>query len=129
MRTVFLQELVAEDGEDGAESSGGSDGPKPTITDAASLHYRAEKDLLEYREDVQMRSEELTLKSGSVDVMLGEDGDGVKEIYAEENVEIETPDGKAAGSNARYLPEDKSMTIQGSQRGSKMPVNSRKASN
>ena len=37
----------------------------------------------------------------------------MREIHAEGGVEIETVDGKAGGDDAKYLPEDKSMTITG----------------
>lgn len=105
VRTVFLQNLVEDDASE--------EEPKPTVTRAARLHYRALEEVLEYREDVRMRSEEMTLRGASIDVTLESGGGGVREIYAEGNVEIETVDGKAAGDDARYLPEDKSMTITG----------------
>ena len=105
VRTVFLQKLVEDD-------SSGELAPKPTVTRAATLHYRAAREVLEYREDVQMRSEDMTLQSASIDVSLVRGG-GVREIYAEGGVEIETVDGKAGGEHAKYLPEDRSMTITG----------------
>ena len=106
VRTVFLQKLVEDD-------TSGELGPKPTVTCAATLHYRAAREVLEYREDVQMRSEDMTLHSASIDVTLVSGGGGVREIYAEGGVEIETVDGKGAGEHAKYLPEDRSMTITG----------------
>ena len=106
VRTVFLQNLVEDD-------SSGELEPKPTVTRAATLHYRAAFEVLEYREDVHMRSEDMRLQGASIDVTLVSGGGGVREIHAEGGVEVETVDGKAAGDDARYLPEDKSMTITG----------------
>ena len=37
----------------------------------------------------------------------------MEEIDAEGEVEIETPDGQAAGEHAKYLPKDQSMTVTG----------------
>lgn len=106
VRSVFLQKLV--EGEPGESSV-----PKPTVTRAKRLHYRAAQDLLEYRDEVQMRSEDMMMQGSSIDVVLAKGGGSVREIYAEGDVEIETVDGKAAGENAKYLPEDESMTISG----------------
>ena len=108
VRTVFLQNLVEDD-------SSGELEPKPTVTRAATLHYRAAFAVLEYREHVQMRSEDMMLQGASIDVTLVKEGGGVREIHAEGDVEIETVDGKAGGDDAKYLPEDKSMTITGEQ--------------
>ena len=106
VRTVFLQKLIDDETAESRE-------PKPTVTRAASLHYVAEREVLEYREDVQMSSEDMTLQGAAIDVTLVAGGGGVSEIYAEGDVEIQTVDGKAAGEDARYLPKDKSMTIRG----------------
>jgi lipopolysaccharide export system protein LptA len=62
-----------------------------------------------------MRSEDMMLQGASIDVTLVKGGGGVREIHAEGGVEIETVDGKAGGDDAKYLPEDKSMTITGEQ--------------
>ncbi len=106
VRSVFLQKLIEGESEDDAAA-------KPTVTRANSLHYRAAQDVLEYREDVQMRSEDMMMQSASIDVFLAEGGGNVREIYAEGDVAIETAEGKAAGENAKYLPDDQSMTISG----------------
>ena len=105
VRTVFLHNLVEDDASEVE--------PKPTVTRAATLHYRALEEVLEYREDVHMRSADMTLQAASIDVTLKSGGSGVREIDAKGDVEIETVDGTAAGDHARYLPEDKSMTITG----------------
>ncbi len=109
VRTVLLQDLVkSEDGEEG--------GPvEPTVTTAASFHYRAVDEVLEYHGEVEMRSKEMTLRGDRVEVRLNKDGSGVEEVYAEGEVEISMADGKAAGESARYLPNEQSMTLQGEQ--------------
>lgn len=105
VRTVFVQKL-------GNESSAGAS-PKPAVTEATNLHYRAAGEVLEYRGGVRMRSEDIRMNGTSIDVFLGEGGGAVREIAAEGDVAIETVDGKAAGDHARYLPEDESMTVTG----------------
>lgn len=105
VRTVFLQKLV--------EESSPEVTPKPTVTEAESLYYRAAQEVLEYREKVRMRSEDITMRGVSIDVFLGEGGGAVRELVAEGEVEIETVDGKAAGDHARYLPEEERMTVTG----------------
>jgi lipopolysaccharide export system protein LptA len=60
-----------------------------------------------------MRSKEMTLKGKTVDVLLEPDSREVREVSAEGEVSIETPDGKAAGDHAKYLPEQESMTVRG----------------
>ena len=102
VRTVLVQELPE------GEAPG-----DPTVTRAATLHYRASEERLEYRGEVQMRSEEMRLDGESVDVVLLEGGGGVAELLAEGEVRIETADGRAAGDVARYLPDEKSMTVRG----------------
>jgi lipopolysaccharide export system protein LptA len=77
------------------------------------MHYRAAKDVLEYREDVQMRSEDMVMQGASIDVILAKGGGDVIEVAARGDVTIETTEGKAAGDDARYLPEDESMTVSG----------------
>ena len=110
VRTVLLQELVRSDAVEG----GGADKPvEPTVTKAASLHYRAADEVLEYQDGVEMRSSEMTLHGDRVEVRLAKGGSGVEEVYAEGEVEIITADGKAAGERARYLPDEQSMTLGG----------------
>jgi lipopolysaccharide export system protein LptA len=60
-----------------------------------------------------MRSKEMTLKGNEVDVLLEPDSGEVREVLAEGEVTIETPEGKAAGDNAKYLPKQESMTVLG----------------
>jgi len=107
VRTVLLQDLVkSEDGEEG--------GPvEPTVTTAASFHYRAVDEVLEYHGEVEMRAKEMTLRGDRVEVRLNKGGSGVEEVYAEGEVEISMADGRAAGEYARYLPDEQSMTLQG----------------
>jgi LPS export ABC transporter protein LptC len=106
VRSVFLQRLVDD-------SSSEHSSAKPTVTRAKSMHYRAAKDVLEYREDVQMRSEDMVMQGASIDVILAKGGGDVIEVAARGDVTIETTEGKAAGDDARYLPEDESMTVSG----------------
>ncbi len=109
VRTVLLQELVKS--EDGDE-----DGPvEPTVTNAASLHYRAVDEMLEYQDEVEMHSKEMTLRGDRVEVRLSKGGIGVEEVYAEGEVAISLTGGKAAGAHARYLPNEQKMTLQGEQ--------------
>jgi lipopolysaccharide transport protein LptA len=100
VRTVFLQKQ--NDSE-----------PEVTVTDAQSFLYRLKEEKLQYQEGVTMRSKEMTLKGKKVDVLLKPGGREVKEVWAEGEVTIETPDGKAAGDYAKYLPEEESMTVTG----------------
>jgi lipopolysaccharide export system protein LptA len=60
-----------------------------------------------------MKSKEMTLKGTAVDVLLEGEDRTVREIQADGEVSIETPDGKAAGDHAKYLPKDESMTVHG----------------
>ncbi len=87
--------------------------PELTVTEAESFLYRSEDESLQYRGDVSMRSKEMTLKGKTVDVLLERDTREVREVLAEGEVTIETPDGKAAGEHAKYLPDEDSMTVQG----------------
>ena len=104
VRTVLLQELVQSD-----------DGVEPTVTNAASLHYHAADEVMEYQDGVEMRSREMTLHGDRVEVRLKKGGIGVEEVFAEGEVEISTGDGKAGGERARYLPDEQSMTLEGEQ--------------
>ena len=112
VRTVLLQELVESDDMEGEE---GDSPVEPTVTKAASLHYRAADETLEYQDGVEMRSREMTLHGDRIEVRLKKGGNGVEEIYAEGAVAISTVDGKAAGEHARYLPDEQSMTLEGEQ--------------
>ena len=87
--------------------------PEITVTDADTFLYRSKEERLQYRGGVAMRSKEMTLKGKTVDVLLEPDSREVREVSAEGEVSIETPDGKAAGDHARYLPEQESMTVEG----------------
>ena len=87
--------------------------PEITVTDADTFLYRSKEERLQYRGGVAMRSKEMTLKGKTVDVLLEPDSREVREVSAEGEVSIETPDGKAAGDHARYLPEQESMTVRG----------------
>lgn len=100
VKTTFLQKP-----KDGA--------PELTVTDADTFLYRSKEERLQYQGGVSMRSKAMTLKGKKVDVLLEPDSREVREILAEGEVTIETPDGKAAGDYAKYLPEQESMTIQG----------------
>ena len=107
VRTVLLQELVQSD-------DGDTDSPvAPTVTRAGKLYYRAEDEVMEYQDAVELRATAMTLRGARVEVRLGEGGAEVKELYAEGEVEISTADGKAAGETARYLPAEQSMTLEG----------------
>ena len=95
---------------------GDEDGPvEPTVTNAASLHYRAVDEMLEYQGEVEMHSKEMTLRGDRVEVRLSKGGIGVEEVYAEGEVAISLAGGKAAGAHARYLPNEQQMTLQGEQ--------------
>jgi LPS export ABC transporter protein LptC len=87
--------------------------PEITVTDADTFLYRSKEERLQYQGGVAMRSKEMTLKGKTVDVLLEPDSREVREVSAEGEVSIETPDGKAAGDHARYLPEQESMTVRG----------------
>ena len=100
VKTIFLQKT-----KEGA--------PELTVTDADSFLYRSKEERLRYQGGVAMRSKEMTLKGKTVDVLLGPDSREVREVLAEGEVTIETPDGKAAGDHAKYLPEQESMTVRG----------------
>ncbi len=84
-----------------------------TVTDAQSFLYRSKEEKLHYQGDVAMRSKEMTLKGMKVDVLLKPGAREVREVWAEGEVTIETPEGKAAGDYAKYLPEEESMTVSG----------------
>ena len=100
VRTIFLQKLKDSESE-------------LTVTDAQSFLYRSKEEKLQYQEGVAMRSKEMTLKGRKVDVLLKPGAREVKEVRAEGEVTIETPDGKAVGDYAKYLPEEESMTVGG----------------
>jgi LPS export ABC transporter protein LptC len=87
--------------------------PEVTVTDADSFHYRSKDETLQYQGGVAMRSKELMMKGKKVDVLLEPVSREVREVLAEGEVTIETPDGKAAGEHAKYLPEEESMTVRG----------------
>jgi LPS export ABC transporter protein LptC len=89
--------------------------PELTVTDAETFLYRSEDESLQYQGGVSMRSKEMTLKGKKVDVFLERDTREVREVLAEGEVTIETPDGKAAGEHAKYLPDEDSMTVRGEQ--------------
>ena len=84
-----------------------------TVTDAETFLYRSKDETLQYQGGVSMRSKEMTLKGKKVDVLLERETREVREVLAEGDVSIETPDGKAAGEHAKYLPEEESMTVRG----------------
>ncbi|MGH9390709.1 MAG: LptA/OstA family protein, partial [Vicinamibacteria bacterium] len=100
VRTIFLQ--VQKDSE-----------PELTVTDAETFLYRSKDEKLRYEGEVAMRSKAVTLKGRTVDVLLAPGGREVREVLAEGEVTVETPEGTAAGDYAKYLPEQKSMTVQG----------------
>lgn len=100
VKTIFLQKP-----KEGA--------PELTVTDADTFLYRSKDERLQYQGGVAMRSKEMTLKGKSVDVLLDPGSREVREVLAEGDVTIETPDGKAAGDHAKYLPEQESMTVFG----------------
>jgi LPS export ABC transporter protein LptC len=100
VRTIFLQN------QKGAE-------PDLTVTDAESFLYRKKEEKLRYEGGVAMKSKQMTLKGKKVDVLLKPGVREVEEVRAEGEVTIETPDGKAAGDHAKYLPEQDSMTVRG----------------
>jgi len=100
VKTTFLQKP-----KDGA--------PELTVTDADTFLYRSKEERLQYQGGVSMRSKAMTLKGKKVDVLLEPDSREVREVLAEGEVTIETPDGKAAGDHAKYLPEQESMTVEG----------------
>jgi LPS export ABC transporter protein LptC len=100
VKTTFLQKP-----KDGA--------PELTVTDADTFLYRSKEERLQYQGGVSMRSKAMTLKGKNVDVLLEPDSREVREVLAEGEVTIETPDGKAAGDHAKYLPEQESMTVEG----------------
>ena len=100
VKTTFLQKM-----KDGA--------PELTVTDADTFLYRSKEERLQYQGGVAMRSKAMTLKGKKVDVLLEPDSREVREVLAEGEVTIETPEGKAAGDHAKYLPEQESMTVEG----------------
>ena len=105
VRTVFLQELGSDDSKPSE--------PTSTITRSNAFNYRAQDDVMEYRENVNMDSNQMRLKGGQIDVTLSSEGIGVQQIYAAGEVYIETDDGIASGESARFVPKDKSMTVLG----------------
>jgi LPS export ABC transporter protein LptC len=100
VRTTFLQK------QKGSE-------PELTVTDAQSFLYRRKEEKLLYDGGVSMRSNDMTLKGRKVDVLLKPGVREVQEVRAEGEVTIETPDGRATGDHAKYLPEEESMTVGG----------------
>jgi LPS export ABC transporter protein LptC len=84
---------------------------EPTVSDSARFLYRSKEDKLHYRGGVSMRSEEMHLSGKEVEVSLA--GADVVEMFAQGDVSIETPEGKAQGETAKYLPKDDSMTVTG----------------
>jgi lipopolysaccharide export system protein LptA len=84
-----------------------------TVTDAETFLYRSREERLQYRGGVSMRSKQMTLKGKTIDVLLEPDTKEVREVLAEGEVTIDTPEGKAGGEHARYLPEQESMTVRG----------------
>jgi LPS export ABC transporter protein LptC len=100
VRTTFLQSTKEGDSE-------------LTVTQADSFSYQSNEGALRYRGGVSMKSKEMTLKGTAVDVLLEGEDRTVREIQADGEVSIETPDGKAAGDHAKYLPKDESMTVHG----------------
>ncbi len=84
-----------------------------TVTNAETFHYRSKDETLQYEGGVEMRSKGMTMKGKKVDVLLEPGSREVREVVAEGEVTIETPDGKAAGEHAKYLPEQESMTVRG----------------
>jgi LPS export ABC transporter protein LptC len=87
--------------------------PELMVTDAKTFLYRTKEETLRYGGGVSMRSKEMTLKGATVDVLLEPGAREVREIRAEGEVSVETPEGKAAGDHAKYLPEEGSMTVHG----------------
>jgi LPS export ABC transporter protein LptC/lipopolysaccharide transport protein LptA len=100
VKTTFLQKAKNSD-------------PEVTVTDADRFHYSSKDETLQYQGGVAMRSKGMTLKGKKVDVLLEAGSREVREVLAEGDVTIETPDGNAAGEHAKYLPEEESMTVRG----------------
>ena len=99
-------EVDEKDGDDERASG-------PTVTRSESLHYRSALETLVYRTGVEMQSGDMSLTADGVDVALGGEGEGLDSLVATGEVEIEMPEGRAAGDHAKYLPDDQSMTISG----------------
>ena len=87
--------------------------PQLTHTRAGHLFYRSKDELLTYTNAVEMKSGDFLLRGERVDVNLQEGGEGVKEIYAEGNVEIESITGKARGDQATYVPDREEVRVSG----------------
>ncbi|HXV64032.1 MAG TPA: LptA/OstA family protein, partial [Vicinamibacteria bacterium] len=103
VRTVIFQRL-----------SGEADGPpRPTVTLAEELDYRSRADVMLYRGHVDMRAESMSLTGEELDLKLAPGSGEVRELHARGQVEIQTPNGKAAGDAARYSPSDDQVTVTG----------------
>ncbi len=87
--------------------------PELTVTTADLFLFRSKDERLQYQGGVAMKSKAMTLKGKTVDVLLEPGTREVREVLAEGDVTIVTPDGKAAGDHAKYLPEQESMTVRG----------------
>ena len=87
--------------------------PELTVTTADSFLFNSKDERLQYQGGVAMKSKAMTLKGKTVDVLLKPGTREVREVLAEGDVTIDTPDGKATGDHAKYLPEQESMTVRG----------------
>ncbi len=102
-----------DDGETEARGGRKEVTPQLTHTRAGHLFYRSKDQLLTYTKAVEMKSGDFLLRGERVDVNLQEGGEGVKQIYAEGNVEIESTTGKARGDKATYVPEREEIRVSG----------------
>ncbi len=105
----------APDAEDDQDSGGGrkETALQLTHTRAGHLLYRSRDGLLTYTKEVQMRSGDFVLRGDKIDVKLEVGGDGVKQIDAEGDVEIESTTGKARGEKATYVPDREEVHVSG----------------
>jgi LPS export ABC transporter protein LptC/lipopolysaccharide transport protein LptA len=105
VRTVFHQKVDEKADEKGQMGR--------TVTVSWRLVYHSAENILHYRRNVIMRSDDINLKGKQIDVVLEEPSNDVLEIHAAGNVEIEAAEGKALGDNAKYLPKSEEVRVMG----------------
>ncbi len=121
VRTTLPQKVSPSVGSEGpADNDDGEVGARRkeatrqlTHTRAGHLLYRSKDQLLTYTKEVEMTSGDFVLRGEKVEVNLLEGGEGVKQIDAEGNVEIESTTGMARGDQATYVPEREEVQVRG----------------
>lgn len=118
VRTVFYQNLRAVQ-EQSDETSESDDAPapptepQPTVTLARRFTYLSEKQMMQYRRQVDMRAPELSVTGDRVEFALGEAEGTIEQIEVNGNVVIKTAEADAEGDYAKYLPQSEEMRVTG----------------